>query len=186
MNCVFGYPRSGTNFLTLSYNNGSNGKVHNVHDLELFSGNSYGNVFSPIRNPLDSIVSFSIAYNYNENNKTIADFKDLLYPIEAYKNNYASILKNNNIIFKLEDFKNINKIVKFMCDKTGDHFYGSVNLEIVNHQLKVIETSMKKDYFRKSFVDNPLYDEVFKYYKDFDLTDCIELYKEAEALSVKI
>jgi hypothetical protein len=187
MNCVFTYPRSGSNFLTVAYKFCTEQEIDNVHGYIFLEEGQYKNIFSIARDPILSISSYATISK--KQNIWTNNLDEKYYFIDTYKEAYLAMIRNNSIIFKFEDVideAKINKIIKYMSKTNNQNFKKNVNLQIINNQLKEIEEQDKHLNFITTSVKEESYKENKIYYEGANLDECYSLYNMVKKRAVNL
>jgi hypothetical protein len=172
------YFRSGSNFVTHYITETTDIKIIKTH-RKIFNNK---NIFTIVRDPLDSISSMITMEN--SNGYDILNDKDRYNDrIKEYENFYIYLLENINFIVNFNSIENkIEEISNLLCETFGGNKTNKIN---ENNKFEWFKKTAKfKDGSIPTSKNNIQYDFLRESLKEYDLSECYKLYNQAISKSI--
>jgi hypothetical protein len=172
------YFRSGSNFVTHYLTETTDIKIIKTHRKIL----NNKNIFTIVRDPLDSISSMITMENSN-GYEVFQDKERYELRIKDYEDFYIYLLENVEFIINFNSIENkIEEISNLLCKKFGGNKTNQIN---ENNKFEWFKKTAKfKDGSISTSKNNIDYNFLRESLKDYDLSKCYQLYNNAISKSI--
>lgn len=167
---VVSYPRSGSHYFQLAWKQKNKKHIQCVRSHKEIQNTLFDNtiIIGLIRDPIEAISSrILITQTHEKFFDTVENATE--FAISEYINIYKFIVDRSDFIIDLSDFKKIDKLIDCISDS------GSTLID----EDKIVSAINRIPKYSPTFLDHEDYDITVNSLKDYDLSHCYSIYKDA-------
>ncbi len=180
---IFTPPRTGRNFLQMGFNHCTQFWIETNNSDSNLDLSNFEYVLSIARDPKESVASLSTMIKEKEG---VSLLQDIQSAMNKYNDFMRAIQNNNLIIYKYDDL--VNKTDKLFSD-IAQRLNVKINKKYDYFEMLDIMLDFEKNNihgYKKTFTNEPRYQDVLKIINSLDFTESYALYNDAISRSVEL